>query len=73
MAIKDENGKKIDRKYFKLTAPDPNLIAINSDQYRAEALKWIEIRKIAFKICKTVTILVPILATIVEAAELLLG
>jgi len=50
---------------------DANILAMSSDQYRAQALKWIELRKIAYRVCKVIGYIVPIVAAIAEIVDVI--
>lgn len=63
----------IEKNKKKIKEADANLQLYSSDEYRACAQKWVEIRLMAIKIAKIIAYLVPIVATIVEAIEVIWG
>lgn len=63
----------IEKDKDKIKKADANLQLYSSDEYRAKAQKWVEIRLICTKLIKVLAYVIPAVATIVEGLSIILG
>lgn len=57
----------------KIQEADANLQLYSSDEYRAQAQKWVELRIMVIKVAKIVAYLVPIVSAIASGVEVFWG